>query len=598
MTNKKMLWVSAMVTPLLFTACIDNGYDLSDIDTTTEIKVKDLVLPINLDPVVLSDIITLEDDGKVKLVTLNGKTFYAVEESGDFHSDPVEIAPFTATPGLMTPNNAHFANPVYHAPSARNIRRAGEKGQHITFTLTSPVNNTIDYIGTNLDKSIHSISDLNCKDFIIKFSVDLLNPELFYSMTIEDVVLNIPKGLKIKSITPAQPSGYGYNPTTGQLKVKSLGVNNAKAAITIVCTGVDMTTDQVKFDYAKHSFKFKAPFNLTAGQIDSYINSKASYVPKEVNFTLNYNLSDIEATDISGQIEYSFEGDGLHIDPIELNDLPDFLADDRTNLILHNPQIYLNITNPVGDANLSYRSGLNIKSHFENGSSNVVSLASLEVFHDNGVGPYNICLSPLEPSDIPTEFATGLRHEDFPRLGEVLSGAGLPKTIDLSLVNPEIYLQKTNHFKLGRELPGLKGKYRFLAPLALAGTPESGSVIVYTDTKDGWNDEDVDAITIEKMELSATITSTLPIVAKLNAHPIDVNGHVIEDIEVVGADIPKNAKDYPITIYITGTVHHLDGVTFEAIVRPDGSGTTLEPNQSLTLKNIRAKVSGNYTKEF
>ena len=42
---------------LVFTGCIDNSYDLSDIDTTTQLRFNNLVLPIQMDPILLSDII-------------------------------------------------------------------------------------------------------------------------------------------------------------------------------------------------------------------------------------------------------------------------------------------------------------------------------------------------------------------------------------------------------------------------------------------------------------------------------------------------------------------------------------------------------------
>ena len=82
---------AATTMTMLLTGCIDNGYDLTDIDTTSEIKVNDLTLPVNLAPVTLSDIIAVgeNEDDKVKEVTINGKTFYAVEETGSFSSDPL-----------------------------------------------------------------------------------------------------------------------------------------------------------------------------------------------------------------------------------------------------------------------------------------------------------------------------------------------------------------------------------------------------------------------------------------------------------------------------------------------------------------------------
>ena len=39
---------------MLFVSCIDENYDLGDIDSTVEVKVVDLVVPLNLDEITLS----------------------------------------------------------------------------------------------------------------------------------------------------------------------------------------------------------------------------------------------------------------------------------------------------------------------------------------------------------------------------------------------------------------------------------------------------------------------------------------------------------------------------------------------------------------
>ena len=83
----KSLLVSSAVLSVMLTGCIDDSYDLSDIDTTAELKVKDLVLPLNIDDIVLSDIFDLEDNSRIKVV--NGE--YVIIEEGSFNSDEISI---------------------------------------------------------------------------------------------------------------------------------------------------------------------------------------------------------------------------------------------------------------------------------------------------------------------------------------------------------------------------------------------------------------------------------------------------------------------------------------------------------------------------
>lgn len=57
------------------TSCVDDGYDLSDVDSTSRFTVEDLVVPINIDELTLKDVISFDDDSKIQPVTIDGKNF-------------------------------------------------------------------------------------------------------------------------------------------------------------------------------------------------------------------------------------------------------------------------------------------------------------------------------------------------------------------------------------------------------------------------------------------------------------------------------------------------------------------------------------------
>lgn len=86
-----------------FVSCVDNDYDLSDIDTTTRLTVNDLVVPVNIDEVELGDIITYDDDSRIKVVEIGGKRFYALTETGTFSSDKIHINNVTANAPVLAP---------------------------------------------------------------------------------------------------------------------------------------------------------------------------------------------------------------------------------------------------------------------------------------------------------------------------------------------------------------------------------------------------------------------------------------------------------------------------------------------------------------
>ncbi len=145
----------------------------------------------------------------------------------------------------------------------------------------------------------------------------------------------------------------------------------------------------------------------------------------------------------------------------------------------------------------------------------------------------------------------------------------------------------------------MEGTYRLLAPLALTGDAHSGSAIYYTDRKDGWNDEDIDAIVISTMKLTTEVSSTLPLNAVLTAHPLDKDGRVIDGVSVTGGNIPANAQDVARGAYRdrhrgASRRHRVHGGS--ASRRLVGHPRAFA--EHLTLKKIRITVGGTYTKKF
>ena len=64
--------------------CVDDNYDLSNVDTTTRINVNDLVLPVNIDPIRLGGGLSFDENSKIQPVTMGGKEFYALVQGGEF----------------------------------------------------------------------------------------------------------------------------------------------------------------------------------------------------------------------------------------------------------------------------------------------------------------------------------------------------------------------------------------------------------------------------------------------------------------------------------------------------------------------------------
>ena len=83
---KFMLTGMSALSLLALSSCMDDAYDLSDIDTTARLQVKELTIPLNLDHITLDQIINLDESSEiVKETDANGNLIYAIKKEGTFN---------------------------------------------------------------------------------------------------------------------------------------------------------------------------------------------------------------------------------------------------------------------------------------------------------------------------------------------------------------------------------------------------------------------------------------------------------------------------------------------------------------------------------
>lgn len=593
--NQKLLWGGAAL--LLLTGCIDDKYDLSDIDTTSEFKVNDLVLPVNLEPVYLRDIIKVKEGEKLKEVTIGDKTFFAVQESGTFESDPIDITGFTSNANQMNPTNARFT--LSGAQGKRT--RAGEDQK--VYLLMDEVYQDLDYNADNIDGSLRALDIIYYSDVHFTINMKLVDYSTALATNLENITLKMPQGLTIKNV---EASGYTYSPAdydpeSGLLQLSRVDVTEGESSINVITTAISLKNYPDAFQYdpvsESGSFALVSEFSIEkggnlviAGDAQELLN-----LPEELNFTVTYDVSPLVAESIIGNIEYDLEGTGLAIDPINLEDLPDFLDDPKTNLVLANPQIYLGMNNPVAEYGLIYQSSLDILAIRNNVTD--ARFPSPLIVVGTATTDHNFLLAPHEDevTAIPEEYADNLKRLRYDGLGEILAGNGLPDKLDIDLVNPIIPNNKvTRPFKLNTDISSMTGTYDFIAPLAL----KEGSEIV--KTVDGWYSEDLEDLTIQKLSITAMATSDVPSEVLLHVYPIDVDGKRILDTPAT-AKLEAFASNVPLDFTLTGEIKgtdKLDGVEIDVFSATDNDDDSLAPQQSITLDNLKAKVSGFYLKKF
>ena len=554
----------ATLTAAILTGCIDDNYDLSDIDTTAGLKVNDLVIPVNIDAVTLESVLNLKEGESIQVI--DGK--YAVVKSGEFKSNPVNIRAIDMSAPVI--GNTYHECTLLPGGEAFDISSKSSSFSYNTSDVTDCIV-SVEEIGTQWTLTI----SMKIRELYGKTPGSVTG-------TVENLTFILPKGLTLTRNNDA------YDPATGIYKAGTHDFVNGELSVSVEATSLNAALSGLEYDYATHTASLQGSCAVHGGVL-RLVNPggiTALHIDSE------YQMSRIKATSFTGEMQYDIEG--CDFTEVDLSSLPDFLAQEGTDIRLLNPQIYLSVNDPLNIYSLSARTGLTISSYSGTGLIGRYSLDApgyFDVITSPVTDKYTYCLSPAKPDKYYVDEDT--KWVGYSALSNVLSGDGLPKSLGIVLDNPVLPVQRVENLKLGQEIGAVTGTYTFYAPLELS----DGSTIAYTGTMDGWSSEDLDAVTITSLGVTALADSDLPVDAILSAYPIDKQGNRIEGTEITGAHLKAMAKGEPITLTLHGTVRDLDGLRYVVKVNQADS-KVLTPQMNIRLSNVRARVSGEYVKEL
>ncbi|MCM1483906.1 MAG: hypothetical protein NC043_06190 [Muribaculaceae bacterium] len=578
MRRKNRLWVAALL-PIVLTGCVDDKYDLSDVETTVRVNVKDLVIPVNIDRIDLGTILDLDGEDRVKVI--DGK--YAIVEEGTFNSDAMQVSEITLRAPHIDPSETVI---TIGSGSAAAMSRAVSDAEYNLVSNPSEYSFNASFVS----EYILSIDKLGC-DLSLRVNIVLSGMDSYVTgLTFRDIVLQLPKGLDL-----TETAGGTYDAASGELSLPARKVEGASLTLDFKATGLDFAQSGGTYDYSASTVTLPGSLYIKQGKAVvsvADIKQGVATLPTQITLRTSYDLSDATVNSFTGKIRYDIDGSSLS--DVDLSDLPDVLAQPGTDISFVNPAIYLQVENPLQRYGVYARTGLDITAyHGEEGSTYSLDNPYFQIGPGNADGIYNFCLSPSMPAVIDADYA-GAEHVGFASLSRVLSGNGLPQRLSIDLKNPEVPAQTVTDFRLGEPLGQLHGKYKFVAPLEFT----DGSTIVYTDKIDGWAGEDLSKVTVTALDVTLTVSTDIPVAVDFTGYPIDAAGHRINNVEIVGASVPANASSYKLTISITGEVKGVDGIEFEARARSVQGMSPLSPDMHITLSDVRPKVSGYYEKEL
>lgn len=596
--KRNHLRILLLIAVLLTTSCRDNKYDLSDIDTTSRFIANKLIVPLNMEPIQLDLLISIDDDSDIRKDD-NGNYYFRKSSTVPFQSNTVKVDKITiAKPADISENVTlnitlpdEVINKIEQYANDKTIAeiigdptlsaQVGINSNTSIFNIT--VNDVRDLnLNTNgIDSHITKLEkiDINPLTLTIDVNLDGLK-DLVNTVNIKDLEITLPCGMTVTD-------NDNYNSSTGKLQYDNLAVTNARKRIETTVVGFvynEMANDGALFDVNKHAFTYNKKCGIIgtaevkARDLNANAKLDAIKNAKNANYNCDVKFSnDIVANSYSGGINYSI--DDVNIDPVNINNLPEILKESGTNIELENPQLYLIVNNPFYKNNITVTAGLNIV------GNNPIEKNNLIFDKENN----KKALSPKNKRDELYYKDTDYDLEEFKDLKVLLSGDRIPEKLDIKLLNPVLNADEVKDFALGINHPGFTGTWEFYTNLSLT----ENSKIKYTKEWNDWGSKDLDGLTVEKATISLTVKKDIALDAEsIEFALLGKNGNLkSKKIALLGNE------EQPIVLELEGTpVKNIYGG--KVTVNLKGRGKDLNKTQKLEISNLRVTVDGYYDKEL
>lgn len=582
MKKRHLRFIPIVLSASLFTfSCVDNDYDLSgDIDLTIQIGGSEFAIPGGeTEPIRLSKILDIEEDGIVK--TDEYGNYYLWKEGTETTTD-ISVDKFEINSPDITPINKALN---FNIPST-----SGLQGKLPTVPLDGM---TTDFSldGTKLPTEIKTLSLINMDmEAVIRFS---FTPAVAENLYLEAINLQFPEFIQSPQLT------------RGLLHLESQKVNKDNGlSVTVPINGIDCKQDGIKFEGGNLSIageiSLTGEVTIDAGEI------LASAGPASVALKVDITLRDkqtkqqiIRIKSITGKVAPDID---IHIDPVTISGLPDFLDDERVTLSVEKPMIFFTANNntPVSAQIKGEITSFITQDNQREQLGDPVNHPVKFDFTINKETKEKFCLLPPDvQTDV--EGATPVEVANLPTLI-----SKIPDLFEFEVAAEAI--QAETEIQLNQTY-SIVTDYNVNVPFVFG---KDITQIVYKDSVDGWY-EDMQDYEVKQINATATAINKIPLGLSFTAkalsvdaqgNPVELKGVVVtvkvdgKTDGVIKAGKNNAAAESALVVEIkettAGAVKKLDGLAFEIVAASgtDAQGQQLNENQTLQLKNVRLKVPG------
>ncbi|WP_289074589.1 hypothetical protein [uncultured Bacteroides sp.] len=567
---------------------VDETYDLDkDFDMTITVG-GDLTVPgSSTEEIKLGDLLDLEDNEVIRVNNESGDYFLVQE--GDRNFTDVKV------PGVDINMLGSFTGVKIKDKYVPPFSSGSNNETKITFNDDIDINVFRDGVTSD----IKDITGANtyCKDTYLMFTKTGVE---FNARLDEGYTLEFPDYIELES-NEKDWKVEGNKMTLN--KVGGLEIDE-DTRIYFQITGVNFKDENgnkvndAKFKYNDNdnsSITLGGVVKLDGGIFVSAEGSTGGYI----NLGANIHSENMIFRSVTAVVDPKVD---IEIDPIRIDDLPDFLSDNNVVLDLTDPRIYITLTNP---SPVSVDVNATLKSYKNNISQGTAALKNINI--PKNCENYEICINQNQSG---WDEESEVMFVQIAQLSDLIKN--IPDRIELTDVETSVVSEEVT-IDLGINYTIITD-YKVDTPLQFGAETE----IIYTENMDGW-DADLEDMQFNSVEASMIITNAIPLGINLTGEAIVIDNNeaiVIDnnndeekpkiDVEL-NANIPAGSPESPVKQEVKftitsqdGSIKGLDGIklTVKASASENTSTETLNENQYMQFENIKLGLKGGITMDL
>lgn len=566
--KRPLIAVALLLTSLgITTSCIDNSYDLNkDIDMTISAGGEHLAIPVGYtEKITLDKIIEIEEGDDLQLV--DGE--YHLLKKGNIDNATTEIGEVTVT-GTTT---IIEATPIAEVATALTQEK----------TIAAYINKTgtIEVSAHDIDDAIKEIGVLKASsptELIINLGITAGEKMDFDNITFTDLKITFPSILDFEPYT-----GLSNN----ILDLDGLTINKGEEK------NISLQVKGYKFGNETPDGKKIIGNTLNINE-DVIVEGKTTVLVEAgssgtISFTPTIELQEMDIQSVTGVIQPIIEPTGS---TVNLENLPDFLEDDATELDITNPIFTFIAKNPL-------EAPIVLNGTMQGEKNGSIIEGSTVILGRNGIDQQDIILEKgdniIALSRLGTGGPEGSKNIKVSNINDLIKK--IPDVVKVDL-NPLVEYATYYTVDLTTSY-AMESNYDIDIPLNFG----SNLKIVYDETIDNF-DLDLEDVDIKKAILSINAVNTIPLAMEIkneNVSALDANGNVIKDIDVTVEGTITESKDGKAEVSSTlninlnetaeGAISKLDGLKLKVTAVP-GQATDVQllSTQWLQLTDMKLKI--------